>query len=189
MSAFEQPYWNLAQATAWVVWRSRDLVEQFEGVDRHGYRAFLVYRNNEDYPEYGGSQELHDALIQGRLTAHGVDPDGKGRTEAVAAIHWKNLELRPPLATSTVASKSEPWRTVTVQSADMKRLWRSKIEVTGHAKFDWEKVKIIFREIQKANPEFSSNELINETRGEFEERFNKAAPSRTSIQNHKKNWN
>jgi hypothetical protein len=42
-SAFENSYWNLAQASAWVEYREKQLVDELAQADRAAYIAISMY--------------------------------------------------------------------------------------------------------------------------------------------------
>jgi hypothetical protein len=47
MDSFDDKYWNLAQAAAWVVYREKKLLTQFEHPTREGFRSLGMYASME----------------------------------------------------------------------------------------------------------------------------------------------
>ena len=86
------------------------------------------------------------------------------------------------------SDNAQPWTDIRLESAAVKKLWRSEHEISGRTKFDWDAVRAIHDELLERNPDFSQNELIIEIQGAFRDQFNKEPPSRPSIQRHLKSW-
>ena len=55
-------------------------------------------------------------------------------------------------------------------------------------KFDWAEIKTMYDAIVDRQPTMSTNKKIEELQLEFAERFNKDAPTRTTIQSKIKIW-
>ena len=47
MDFFDEKFWNLAQASAWVVYREKELVTQFEHPTREAFRSLGMYTSME----------------------------------------------------------------------------------------------------------------------------------------------
>jgi hypothetical protein len=47
MDSFDDKYWNLAQAAAWVVCREKELVTRFEQPTREGFMSLGLYASME----------------------------------------------------------------------------------------------------------------------------------------------
>ena len=81
----------------------------------------------------GKLQKLHDALTSGRLHARGyrIHKNSQHVLIDIPKREWADLHLAPPYAyeAAQLIQKIEPWRSIQVDSADMKRLWRSEFEV------------------------------------------------------------
>lgn len=191
-SAFDDKYWNLAQACAWVEFRESELVEDFAAADRRDYLALHIY--TEMWPAgrklLGSVDELRRALEETRLKSWGYHMETQEHLQEVPSAEWADFVIRPPFAyvARGRSANSERWSDIRVLSADMKRLWRSVNEVEGRSMFDWVAVKKIYNELKPQNPDMSHNELILEIQGTFRDRFNKKPPGRTTIQNKIETW-
>jgi hypothetical protein len=187
---FDHKYWNLAQAAAWVEYRDKQLVEELKSADRNAYIAIGFYLSMwpPGRKQRGQIEELRRALEEGRLISSGFRRGGQERLEGIPAAEWADFVIRPPLVFFFGQTDIEPWGVVRVQSADMKRLWRSIGEVEGRSTYDWAAIRPIYELLKTQNPEMSKNELITEAQGAFEDRFNKGAPSITSFKRKIKTW-
>jgi hypothetical protein len=192
MSAFDDRYWNLAQVAVWVIYREKALVEQFANPERDAYIAIERYPKNwpAECNKKGSQQELQRALGDGRLNAQGYKRSGPEHLVDIPPADWNNLILDPPAAylRDPDSKRLEPWFGFVIDSADVKKLWRSEFETSGRTKFDWAAIRAIHDKAKAQNPRMSQNDLVVEIQGEYEERLNKNAPSRTSIQRHMKSW-
>ena len=189
---FDDKYWNLAQAAAWVEYREKQLVEDFNVADHDIYGGLLLYPSMwpTGRKRQGTVDELRRTLEEGRLTAWGYHVEAPDRLEEVPGAEWADFIIRPPFAylARDLAAKQQRWRDIRVLSADMKRLWRSENEVSGRSKYDWTVLRETYEGLRQSNPNFSQNELIREVQGQFEDRFNKNPPSRSAIQDKIKTW-
>lgn len=192
MDGFDHPFWNLAQAAVWVVYREKDLVEQMANADRDSYAAIGMYPSM--WPKYrrryAGVSDLYSALLNGRIKARGYHVDAPNTLDDIPADQWQDMALNPPVASLRREGtyREERWTQIRLKSADLKRLWRSTDEVNSRTQYDWDVIRELVEEAKRSNPNFSENELIIEAQGMFEERFHKKAPSRTSFQRHIKEW-
>jgi hypothetical protein len=188
--SFDDHYWNLAQAAAWVEYRSRELVKEFEHATCDDYIALDFYPTMHRHQKVGEIVELHRCLISGTITAWGRARKRGDQVEQISPIEWRDLSLRPPCAyrSDWVITRLEPWTDIRVRSADIKRLWRSEFEKAGRSKFDWDLVRSLWEEAAEGNPAFSQNGLIEEVQYAYRDRLNKEPPGRSSIQRHLKKW-
>ena len=90
--------------------------------------------------------------------------------------------------TMTINVKDHPWINIRVQGSDIQKLWRLRTETEGRTKFDWPAIRGIYEQLIKENPGMSQNDTIDEVQLEFQNRFSKDPPGRTSVQNHIKTW-
>ena len=189
-SPFDNKYWNLAQACAWVEYREMHLVDELAQADRSAYMAIGMYPSMwpAGREQYGRIEDLRRALEGGQLASSGFRRGGQERLEDIPAAEWVDYVIRPPLISFLDQPQNIPWTNFRVLSADMKRLWRSDHELSGRSKFDWTSIKSIYDKLKTQNPRMSQNELILELQGSYEERFNKDAPARSTIQNKIKIW-
>lgn len=183
-SPFDDKYWNLAQAAAWVEYREKQLVEDFDVADRDAYMAIGMYPSMwpKSRKRCGRVEELRRALERNQLNASGFRSKVATRLENIPADEWVDYVIRPPLVCYFGHPQIQPWQRVRVLSADIKRIWRSDHELSGRTHFDWAQLQAIHDDLKTQNPDMSQNELINEIQGTFEDRFNKRAPSRSSLQ-------
>lgn len=181
---FEDIYWNLAQACAWVEYREKQLVNDFSMPDRDAYKALGMYPSM--WPvgrqRHGFVEDLRRALEHGRIKSSGYRRNTPDNLEEIPAAEWTDLQIRPPLASFAERPNNQPWHRVRLLSADMKRLWRSVNELSGRSKFDPAAIRAVYEDLSASNPDMSQNELIIELQGTFEERFKKKPPSRSTIQ-------
>ena len=98
--AFDDKYWNLAQAATWVEFRERGLVEQFSSADRDAYIALNWYE--EMWPagrkRRGSIKELERALLEERLRSRGyrtTNPNVLTEIPSISAKSKKAAELTP----------------------------------------------------------------------------------------------
>lgn len=186
---FDHKYWNLAQAAAWVEYRDKQLVEELKSADRNTYIAIGFYPSMwpSGRKQRGQIEELRRALEEGRLISSGFRRGGQERLEGIPAAEWSDFVIRPPNV-CFLEQTTQPWHSVRLLSADMKKLWRSVNEVDGRSKHDWDALREIYVALQTQNPEMSKNELILELQGTYEDQLNKNAPGRSTIQNKIKTW-
>lgn len=188
--SFESKFWNLAQASAWVEFREKQLVQDFYDADRDAYMAVNMYPTMwpGDRKQHGSIAELRRALEEARLDSWGFRAGALDHLQKIPAVEWADFVIRPPLVAFTGQLDNLPWQNVRVLSADMKKLWRDTGEVGLRTKFDWPAIKAIYDEIVDRQPGMSANKIIEELQLEFEARFNKEPPSRSAIQNRIKTW-
>lgn len=188
--SFDDKYWNLAQACAWVEYREKQLVNDFNVADRDTYMALGMYPSM--WPagrrRHGSVEDLRRALEQGRIKSSGYRRPTPESLEEIPAAEWADLQIRPPLVSFAGQLNNQPWNAVRLLSADMKRSWRSISEVSGRSRFDWAAIKTMYDQFKTQNTEMTQNELIVEVQGSFEENFNKEPPSRTSFMRKIKTW-
>jgi hypothetical protein len=187
---FDDKYWNLAQASAWVEYREKQLVEELIEADRISYIAIGFYPSMwpPGRKKRGQIEELRRALEEGRLISSGFRRGGQERLEEVPAAEWTDLQIKPPFVSFAGRPNNQPWIAVRLLSADMKRLWRSVNEVDGRSKYEWTALREIYEALQTQNPEMSKNELIIELQGAYEDQRNKNAPGRSTIQRKISTW-
>jgi hypothetical protein len=189
-SPFDDKYWNLAQACAWVEYREKQLVNDFSVADRDAYMAIGLYPLMwpKGRKRLGSFEELRRALEQGRINSSGYLRNTPDNLEEIPAAEWTDFVIRPPLVSFAGQPNNQPWNAVRLLSADMQLLWRSVDEVEGRSKYDWAALREIYEVLQTQNPEMTKNELILELQGTYEDRSNKKTPSRTAIQDKIKTW-
>lgn len=192
-SSVATKYWTFAQALGWVIYRRHDVVA-YVGPFGSGKLSLVTMYPSHFEPALenaGDGEELLNALREGRLTAKGKLANGDGVRPEIPAEDWALLKrygdaiYEVPNGRSTT---SQPWRDITLESAAVMKLWRSKTEVSGRSRYDWARIKVLFQDARASNPDFSQNELIDETQGLYREQFNREPPSRTSIQRMIKEW-
>ena len=188
--SFDDIYWNLAQACAWVEYREKQLVNDFSVADRDTFMALGMYPSMwpKGRKRLGSFEELRRALEQGRIKSSGYRRNTPDKLEEIPAAEWADLQIRPPLVSFAGQPNNQPWNAVRLLSADMKKLWRTDHEVTGRSKYDWTAIRTVYSDLSASNPDMSQNELIIELQGAFEERFNKEPPSRTSLIRKIRTW-
>jgi hypothetical protein len=187
---FDDKYWNLSQACAWVEYREKQLVNDFSVADRNAYMALGMYPSMwpAGRKRHGSVENLRRALEQGRIKSSGYRRHTPDSLEEIPATEWTDFVIRPPLVGFSGQPSNQPWSAVRVLSADMKKLWRDIAEASLRTKFDWADIKTMYDAIVDRQPTMSTNKKIEEFQLEFAERFNKDAPARTTIQNKIKNW-
>ncbi len=85
MPDFDSRFWNLSQAAAWVVYRKRNLVEEFAEESADNWRALIVYPDMHKHKRVGNLYDLIAQLEQGKLTAWGRRNDINDKLEAIIA--------------------------------------------------------------------------------------------------------
>jgi hypothetical protein len=187
--SFDDKYWNLAQASAWVEFREKQLVEELTEADRDNYIAIGFYPSMwpPGRKKRGQIEELRRALEEGRLISSGFRCGGQKRLEEIPAAEWTDFVIRPP-DVCFLGQTTRPWHAVRLLSADMRKLWRGVDEIDGRSKYDRAALREIYDALQTQNPEMSKNELIIELQGAYQDRFNKEPPSRSTIQRNISTW-
>jgi hypothetical protein len=187
---FTEKFWNLAMAAAWVKFRKRDVVEKFDGPSPESWRAYNMYPTMWDFKPVDASLTLQSALISGKLEAFGHRSAPGASVEMIPSLEWETLTFDPPAAYRRLADnvKDEPWINIRVEGSDVQKLWRSPTDTEGRTRFDWTVIKEIYETLIQNNPDMSQNEIISEAQLEFQNRFSKEPPSRTSLQNKIKTW-
>jgi hypothetical protein len=189
-SPFDDKYWNLAQACAWVEHREKQLVNDFSVADRNAYMALGMYPRM--WPaarkQHGFVEDLRRALEQGRIKSSGYRRNTPDVLEEVPVAEWTDLRIIPPFVSVAAQPNNQPWSALRVLSADMKRLWRDICEVSLRTKFDWTEIRKMYDAIVVRQPSMSTNKKIEDLQFEFEELFNKEPPSRSTIQDKIKTW-
>jgi len=192
MTHFNERYWNLAQAAAWVVYREKKLVDGLADADAESFAAIGMYPTMwpNHRKQHDNLSALHNALSDGRLRAKGYHEDAPDTLVVIPPEAWSDLNLHAPSAYDRryPGNKYEPWKGIRVKSADIKKLWRGTDERLGRTKFDWDKIRAIYEDVLKRNPDFSQNELIGDIQLEYQAKFPKDSPSRSAIQNKIKTW-
>lgn len=192
MDGFDHPFWNLAQAAVWVVYREKGLVEQMANADRDSYAAIGMYPSM--WPKirrrYAEVHDLYSALLNGRIKARGYHVDTPNTLDDIPAAQWQDMALYPPFARIEREGtyQEELWTQIRLESADLKRLWRSTDEVNSRANYDWDKIRGLYEDARRSMPDVSQNKLIEEAQLAFQERFDEDPPSTSSFKRHIKNW-
>jgi hypothetical protein len=181
---FDDIYWNLAQACAWVEYREKQLVNDFSMPDRNDYRALGMYSSMwpAGRQRHGFVEDLRRALEHGRIKSSGYRRNKPDVLKEIPAAEWTDFDIRPPIVSFSGQPSNQPWNAVRVLSADMKKHWRDVGEVSLRTKFDWAEIKTMYDAIVDRQPTMSTNKKIEELQLEFAERFNKDAPGRSTIQ-------
>lgn len=192
MSSFDEKYWNLSQAAAWVVYREIELVERTANPTPHSFGSIAMYPSSwpKNCIKHSTLGILLTALQKGSVVAMGYRCDGPKRLSKIPSAEWADFHLAPPYAykADRLVEKFELWQDIRLESAAVKKKWRTFDEVSGRAKFDWETIKQIYENLRLKHTNISDNLLIVEIQLEYESRFNKAPPSRASIQPKLKLW-
>ena len=189
MPNFDSRFWNLSQAAAWVVYRKRNLVEEFAEESADNWRALIVYPDMHKHKRVGNLVDLIAQLERGKLTAWGRRNDINDKLKDIPAREWADLWISPPSVKRShhVAGQIEPWTSLRFESSDLKKLWRSLPETEGRSRYKWDVLKEMWHEINERLPDASMNERISELQLEYELQYG-SAPSRSSIQEHVKRW-
>ncbi len=192
MDSFDDKYWNLAQAAAWVVYREKELVTRFEHPTREGFMSLGLYSSMEptSRQKFGSLRDLSLALTNERLQAWGYRANDDSHLEAIPSLEWPDLDLAPPLAyhVKNRPQKYQLWTNIRVESAAAKKLWRTLLEKDGRSKYDKATVEQISNDLRSENPDISQNELIGEIQVKYADQFGGKEPSRSSIQRYLKNF-
>jgi hypothetical protein len=125
MSAFDERYWNLTQAAAWVVYRSTELVEQFVRPSRDSWAGLKLYPIHPAPEVVTSLSELHDSLVNGELDAWGRTNDENEQLQQIPAIEWADLDLSPPGAyrRHRLAGRIEPWLDIRLERQALLDRW------------------------------------------------------------------
>ena len=95
--SFDDTYWNLAQACAWVECREKQLVNDFRVADRNAYMALGMYPSM--WPagrrQHGSVEDLRRALEQGRTKSSGYRRNTPDNLEEIPAAEWTDFVIRP----------------------------------------------------------------------------------------------
>lgn len=194
VSSSDTHYWSFAQALSWAIYRRNDLVD-YVGPDRGGRLSLIAAYPSQFSPapeKIGDGDALLRALRDGRLKATGIPAYGDGLRREIPAEDWLRLKRHGASVLQISDNRLQalvPWRDITMRSDAVKKLWRSKHEVTGRSKYDWSAIQRLYQDLRASNPDFSQNELIIEIQGRYQDEFNKEPPSRSAFQRQIKSWN
>lgn len=189
MSEFDSRYWNLTQASAWVVYRDRKLVEQFSCQSPNGWKSLNFYSTMPKYKRIGELDKLVANLTQGNLTAWGYRNNTAGKLEAIPSIEWTDLQIRPPSIKRShpKSGQFEPWTNLTFESSALKKLWRGLTETEDRTRFKWDVLEKMWEKIKERLPDASENEKIVELQLIYKKKYS-IEPARSTIQGHIKRW-
>lgn len=189
-AGFTAKYWNLAMAAAWVKFRNREIVEKFDGPSAENWAAYNMYPTMWDAKPVDASLTLQSALTSGKLLAFGHRNASGASMEMIPPLEWETLifDTATPYRRLASNAKDVPWANIRVESADVQKLWRVQTETEGRTQFNWAAIKKLYEAALISNPDMSKNEIILEVQQDFQNRFLKEPPSRTSLQNKIKIW-
>lgn len=192
MTAAKDRLWNLCQAAVWVVFREIELVDEFAVADRQAYKALHWYPTMwpEGRQERGQTNELYNALLEGRLIATGIHKKSGGQRRRIPKDAWIDLCLDPPDAFDKRPAhrNEEPWQVILVEGAVVQRLWLAPDTIKSRELYDWPEIKKIHDEVKHEHPEYSQNRTIQEIRFRYEKSVGGTLPSRTAMQSKMKTW-
>jgi hypothetical protein len=192
MDYFDEKFWNLAQASAWVIYREKGLVDQLEQSTREEFMSLGMYTSMEpaSRQKVGSIRELSLALSDECLQAWGYRANGDSYLKAIPSLEWPDLDLAPPFAyhAKNRAQQYQPWTDIRVESAAVKKLWRSILEKDGRSKYSKAKIEQICNDLRYQNPDISQNELISEIQIEYAAKHDGKEPCRSSIQRYIKSF-
>ena len=192
MADFDNPDWNLSQVAAWAVYRETKLVDELAYPRPHDFAEIGMYPTM--WPKhrqiYGSLADVHASLRNGSIEAHGYHCDSPNLLQVIPRKEWADLHLSPPFAymKNNRNPRFQSWKYIRLESSAVKKHWRSTSETIARSKFDWDEVCKLYYAAAESNPEFSQNELIDETQRMYQERYNREAPSRTSFMRRLKDW-
>ncbi len=189
-AGFTAKYWNLAMAAAWVKFRKRGIVDKFDGPSPESWSARNIYDSMWETKPVEASLTLQSALISGKPIAFGHRSAPGASMETIPSLEWETLILDPPTAYRRLPNtlKDEPWINIRVEGADAQKLWRIRTETEGRTRFNWRATREFYKTVIQNNPDMSKNEIIAEVQLEYQNRFSKNPPSRTSLQIKIKTW-
>jgi hypothetical protein len=149
---FDYPRWPLAQAAAWIIWRSREYVAQLllDIAESEGrVQVFDIFNeaarreNGRGGPPEGGvlpfveaQAELWEQLRQGRLAARGVKV-GEAIWSHIPRAEWSNLDYFPCTdgrSNSIGSNHSAVYDGVTVARTTVLKLWPDMTKVKARPK-------------------------------------------------------
>lgn len=191
MTEFDNLDWNLSQAAAWVVYREKALVEQYANPTASSYSAVELYPSMwpNGRKQHGSLKDLHAALRRGEIEARGYHCDNNNSLAPIPKEAWADLHLKPPFAyrANQLSAQLQPWKNIRLESAAIKKYWRSSLEVDGRTRYSTAFIHELRTEVFNCNPNLGHNELIAEIEALYQKRHpNKTVPSRSTIQRHLK---
>jgi len=174
-----------------VEYRSRELAIEFEHATRNAYLALGFYPTMNKHKQVATLLEFGNALVNGGIQACGCRADSPGSYEPIPQIEWSNLLIHPPIAVRRSRHNVliEPWTDIRFESGEVLKRWPSNFQQDARVKYRWDRIEAIYQEMKDSNPDISQNELIGEIAAEYQDRYKKDPPSRTTIQRHMKKWN
>lgn len=187
----DRQYWTLSEAAAWVVFRSDAVVQKFSPPTADDFQAFMFYPSmRQEHPETGKMSDLFDALRAGRLNAIARRNQPGATISEIPVAEWSDLvaDVRGPYRHLDNRGKDYPWINIQVLRSDVEKLWRRTSEKQGRTRFDWNRLKELWLDLKKHNPDLSQNELIGNLQDAYQDETGKEPPSRVSIQRHLRNW-
>jgi|TARA_B100002003_G_C13883945_1_gene431335 hypothetical protein len=192
MTIFDQTYWDLDQASLWIVFRNAELVEESVPPINRRVPTMLMYSRMNDYEQVGTIIELSKTLELGNLYAYGRPTGGNTQVQQIPTVEWSSLILDAPIAyiLDPKRGKIQPWTDITVKSADIKKEWPAEPKNTKHRElFDWEAIKMIWSSLEKgAQKPRSGRQLVRQIQDQFGKETSLTPPSRSQIEKHIKQW-
>ena len=190
MTPFESRYWNLAQAAAWVVYRNRSLVEEFEYPTRDAWPGLVMYPKMHGYMTVESLDVLRVALREGKLVAHARRNSAGSEYGEVPAIEWADLILRPPTAyrSDPKLGRIEPYSALQFESKQLKKLWPIGKRPKKIEWYDWGTIRPIWECVETEFANLTGRKKFEQFSVEYEKRFGRKPPSRASLQRHIKQW-
>ena len=127
---------------------------------------------------------VNQGVESGRLTARGYRKSAQRVLIDIPKREWADLHLAPPYAynAAQLTQKIEPWCSIQVDAADMKRLWRSEFEVKAKSEYDHNRIRDLYAEAKTANPDMTQNALVEEVQLAYADQKNSKEPSRSTVQ-------
>jgi hypothetical protein len=145
MPSFTERYWNLGQVAAWVVYRSRKLVNEFQSPTDHQWGGLTLYPTMHSYEAVASLKELQQGLINGNLLAWGRTQNPAGEFVEVSAVEWTDLTIRPPrvFRSGPGSSQVQTWIDLRFEREAVLRAWpdpHAVIRPSRRSKLDWDAV-------------------------------------------------
>lgn len=176
-----------------MIYRREDVVEEL--APHNGKSLSLISMFPKMYtPELsavGSPDQLLHHLRRGALKASGRSTGEQLPRQDIRSEDWLQLRFlgdRVWRVSDDGKQTVEPWCDLVLEAAEVRKMFRGASEVQARTGYNWGVLREIHDDLRRRHPEMTQNELIVEIQGQFEDRFNRKPPGRSTIQRHMQKW-
>ena len=183
-----EPQWlTIAQAAAWVQYRTREAIEQAKTAN--GYSAlryaFGPTKNGKTVwgagiPVVASIKQLQDALLSGELKAIG-SKNGIDYSD-IPAFEWRRLAIAPG-----DARRQHPYKEILISTRSLKGRWPQQ-GVAGSSTYQKEQARALYEDIMREDPGMTQTRAARELRARYEKQIARPAPSQSGCTHWIREW-